>query len=60
MINVSNLTDFRRLGPHGVQTAGRFTTRIMADGEVDESRWAEPSVLDHMTVFYSSRTRSSS
>lgn len=52
-VNVCNLSDFRRLGPHGVHTVGAFTTRIMAAGDVEESRWDEPSLLNHCTPFYS-------
>lgn len=33
-------------------TLGRYTTLLMASGEVDKSRWAEPSVLDHIVQVY--------
>merc|ERR1719217_495715 len=33
-------------------TFGRFTTQIMADGEVAEERWAEPSVMSHLFHIY--------
>lgn len=59
--NVSNCSVFRSFptevdGPpqplHSDMLVGRFTTRIMAAGDVEESRWEEPSVLDHCNHVY--------
>jgi len=52
LYNVSNLNHFRPLAQQGVMTTASFTTKLMASGEVEESRWAEPSVLNHITQFY--------
>lgn len=49
----SNTQVFRKFGKnHGCMTFGRFTTRMMAAGEVEESRWTEPSLIDHLTMVY--------
>lgn len=44
---------FQAFGPKADRIDfGKFTTKMMASGEVEESRWAEPSVINHLTHLY--------
>lgn len=44
---------FKFYGPRcDRMTFGRFTTQIMADGDIEEERWAEPSVMAHIFHIY--------
>merc|ERR1719160_799625 len=36
----------------GRMTFGKFTTQIMADKKIEESRWAEPAVNQHLFHIY--------
>ena len=53
MQNIVNCAHFQEYGRDaGRMTTVQFTCKIMADGEVEESRWGEPAVLRHVAQFY--------
>merc|ERR1711959_213646 len=44
---------FKSFGPKNSRmTFGKFTCQLMADGKVEESRWAQPHVNHHLNHIY--------
>lgn len=50
--NTCVFRSFGEVPQHGCMTLGRFTMKVMAEGTIDESQWAMPTLMDHVLQVY--------